>query len=108
MWSWERLTKIQAPTRPENVWPEVWTKIGKTAQHREKQELQNGKPKFDNARRLRGIYFTDPDDQDYKASLLKTRIKLERRMAAAMPCNKDEGMEEARDNPSMTTGESHE
>ena len=35
-WSGERLTKIQATARPENVWPEVWTKIGKAAQKREK------------------------------------------------------------------------
>ena len=32
MWSGWRLTKIQATTRPENVWPEVWTQIAKAAQ----------------------------------------------------------------------------
>ena len=37
------------------VWPEVWTKIGKAAQNREKQEWAKEKPKLDNARRLRGI-----------------------------------------------------
>ena len=29
MWSGRRLTKIQATARPENLWPGVWTKIGK-------------------------------------------------------------------------------
>ena len=29
----ERLTKIQTTTRPDYVWPEVWTKIGKAAQN---------------------------------------------------------------------------
>ena len=57
MWSRERLTKIQATTRPDHVWPEVWTKIGKAAQNREKQEWAKEKPKLDNAGRLRGIYF---------------------------------------------------
>ena len=66
MWSGGRLTKIQTTTRPDHVWPEVWTKIGKAAQNREEQEWKNEKPKLDNARRLRGIYFIDPDDQDYK------------------------------------------
>ena len=33
-----RLTKIQTTSRPDHVWPEVWTKIGKAAQNREKQE----------------------------------------------------------------------
>ena len=59
------LTKVQTTTRPDHVWPEVSTKIGKAAQNREKQERKNEKPKLDNARRLRGIYFVDPDDQDY-------------------------------------------
>ena len=36
MCTWRRLTKIQATTRPDQVWPEVWTKIGKAAQNREK------------------------------------------------------------------------
>ena len=48
----ERLTKIQTTTRPDHVWPEVWTKIGKAAQNLEKQELGREKPKLDYARRL--------------------------------------------------------
>ena len=58
MWSWRRLTEIQTTTRPDYVWPEVWTKIGKAAQNREKQEWAKEKPKLDNARKLRGIYFS--------------------------------------------------
>ena len=38
MLSGERLTKIQATTRPEHVCREVWSEIGKAAQKREKQE----------------------------------------------------------------------
>ena len=41
-------------------------KIGKAAQNREKQEWAKEKPKLDNARRLRVIYFIEPDDQDHK------------------------------------------
>ena len=33
-----RLTKIQTTTRLDHVWPEVWTKIGKAAQNREKHK----------------------------------------------------------------------
>ena len=32
LWSGERLTKIQTTSRPDHVWPEVWTKIDKAAQ----------------------------------------------------------------------------
>ena len=40
MWSWERLTKIQATTRPYHVWPKVWTKIGTATQNRENRNGQ--------------------------------------------------------------------
>ena len=64
MWSGERLTKIQTTTRPDHVWPEIWTKIGKASQNRGKQEWEKEKPKFDNARRLTGICFTESDDRE--------------------------------------------
>ena len=32
MWSGVRITKNEATTRPENLWPEVWIKMGKAAQ----------------------------------------------------------------------------
>ena len=84
----ERLTKLQATSRPENVWPEVWTKFGKAAQKREKPDWANQKPKLDNARRLRGIYFIDPEDGEYEEALKNARRNLEVPMDAAMPCKK--------------------
>ena len=87
-WSWRRLTKVQTTKRPDHVWPEVWTNIGKVEQNREKQEWENEKPKLDNARRPRGIYFIDPDDQEYKVTLKKARRKFERPVDAAVPCKR--------------------
>ena len=55
IWSRWRLTKIQTTTRPDHVWQEVWTKIGKAAQNREKQDWTTEKPKLNNARRLRNL-----------------------------------------------------
>ena len=78
MWSRGRLTKIQATTRPDHVWPEVRTKIGEAAKNREKQEWKNEKTKLDNARKDEGIYSVDPDDQDYKEVLKNARRRLER------------------------------
>ena len=63
---WERLTKVQTTTRPNHVWPEVWLKIGKAAQNREKQEWAVEKSILDNARRLRGMYFIDPNDHSMR------------------------------------------
>ena len=51
-------------------------KLGKAAQNREKQEWKNEKPKLDNARRLRGIYFIDPDDEEYKNPFKKCEEKV--------------------------------
>ena len=69
-----RRTKIQATTRPDYLWPEIWSSMSKAAQKNAKQEwamerakvrklrgvfLFFEKPKVDNARKLRGIYFMD-------------------------------------------------
>ena len=67
------MTKIQTTTRPDYVWPEVWTKIGKAAQNREKPEWAKEKPKLDNARKMRGIYFNDPDDTEHVEILKNAR-----------------------------------
>ena len=45
------------------------------------------KPKLDNARRLRGIYFIDLDDKEFKETIKNARKKLETPMAPALPCN---------------------
>ena len=44
------------------------------------------KPKIDNARQLRGIYFIEPDDEEFKPIMKAARRKLEVPMPAAMPC----------------------
>ena len=66
----------------------AWTQIGKPAQNREKQDWKNGKPELDNAWRLRGIYFIDPDDEEHTEILKNARRKLERPVAPAMPCER--------------------
>ena len=73
MWSGGRLTKI--PSTSDHVWPEVWTKIGKAAQNREKQEWAKEKPKLDNARRLRGFTSSILTNQEEKEILKKMREK---------------------------------
>ena len=55
--------------------PEVWTKIGKAAQDREKLQWAIETPKFDNARRLRGIYFINREDDEFKVAIRKLRAR---------------------------------
>ena len=86
-WSGERLTKRQATSRPDHLWPELWTKLARNAKLREKHKWAIEKPKLDNARRLRGIYFIDPYDKEFKNKPLGMQgNKLETPMAPAMPC----------------------
>ena len=66
MWSGGRLTKVQTTTRTYHEKPYVWTNITKAAEKRERQEWASKKPKLENARRMRGIYFIDPEDKEKK------------------------------------------
>ena len=86
VWSGGRLTKRQVTSRPDHLWPELWIKLGRNARLQERQKWFNEKPKLDNARRLRGIYFIDPEDMEFKETIKNARKKLETPMAHAMPC----------------------
>ena len=82
LWSRRQLTEIQATTRLDYLWPEIWSDMSKAAWAIEK-------PKLDNARKLRGIYFIDPKDGEFKETIKNARKKLEIPMEAAMPCKKE-------------------
>ena len=73
LWSGERLTKIQTTSRPDHIWRDPWTRIGKNAQTREKQEWAIEKPKVNNARRLRGIDFIDPEGEECEEIIKKRK-----------------------------------
>ena len=86
MWSGWRLTWRQVTSRPDHLWPELWTKLGRNAELREKQKWSIEKSKLGNARRSRGIYFIDPKDKEFKETNRNARKKLETPMAPAAPC----------------------
>ena len=86
MWSGERLTKRQATSRPDHLWPELSIKLGRNAKMKEKHKWSDEKPKLDNARRLRGNFFIDPEDKEFKETIRNARKKLETPMAPAVPC----------------------
>ena len=65
VWSGERLTRKQLTSRPDYLWSELWTKLERNAQLKERQQWSHQKPKLDNARKLRGIYFIDPEDKEF-------------------------------------------
>ena len=81
---------VQTTTRPDHGCLEIRTQIGEATQKREKQEWANEKPKLENTRRTTGIYFIDPQDQEYEETIENARKKLEKHMDAAMPCKKED------------------
>ena len=86
MWPRRRLTKRQATSRPDHLWPELWRGLARNAKLREKHKWALEKPKLDNARRLGGIYFIDPEEKEFKETIKNARRKSETPMAPAMPC----------------------
>ena len=56
-WSGKRLTRKQTTSRADTLWPEMWTHMSDASKRKEKQKCAIEKPKLDNARRLRDIYF---------------------------------------------------
>ena len=77
MWSGERLTRKQLTSKPDYLWPELWKTMGKNAKLKEKQKWSNGKLHLENARKLRGIYFIDLEDTEFKETIKNAREKLE-------------------------------
>ena len=81
-----RLTRKQLTSRPDHLWPELWKSMGKHAKLKEKQVWSNEKLHLENARKLRGICFIDPEDKEFKETIKNARKKLETSVAPAVPC----------------------
>ena len=79
-WSGGRLT------RPDHLWPELWKSMGMHVKLEEKQKWSNEKIHLENARKLRGIYFIDPEDTEFKETIKNALEKLETSVALAVPC----------------------
>ena len=60
--------------------------MGKHDKLKEKQKWSNEKLHLEIVRKLRGIYFIDPEDKEFKETIKNARKKLETPMAPAMPC----------------------
>ena len=86
MWSGERLTRKQLTSRSDQLWPELWKSMEKHAKLKEKQKWSEEKLHLENERKLRRIYFIDPEDKEFKETIKNARKKLETSVALAMDC----------------------
>ena len=50
--------------------------MGKHAKLKEKQKWSNEKLHLENARKLQGIYFIDPEDREFKETIKNARMKI--------------------------------
>ena len=69
-----------------DIQPELWKSMGKHAKLKEKQKWSNEKLHLVNARKLRGIYFIDPEDKEFNETIKNARKKLETSVAPDMHC----------------------
>ena len=76
-WFEGRLTRKQTTSRPNSVWPDKWTQMSDAAKKKATQRWSIEKPNLDNAGLLRGIYFIDPSDEEFKLIVKAARRKLE-------------------------------
>ena len=52
----------------------MWKRMSDASKRKEKPKWTIEKPKLDNARRLRGIYFIDPEDEEFK-EIMKNAVE---------------------------------
>ena len=60
--------------------------MGKHAKLKEKQKWSEEKLHLENERKLRWIFFIDPEDEEFKETIKNARKMLETSDAPAMPC----------------------
>ena len=60
--------------------------MGKNAKLKEKQKWFDEKFHLENERKLRGIYFVDPEDTEFKETVKNARTKLETTVVPVVPC----------------------
>ena len=76
MCSRERLTKIQVMSRPDPLWPENQSGMSQTVHRGEKKQWVIEKTKFDNAKKLTGIFFICLEDVEFQETMNNARTKL--------------------------------
>ena len=76
-WSGRRVPRKQTTSRPDDVWPDMWNFMSDAGKKKAKQGWAIEKPKLDNARQLRGIFFIEPNDEEFKLKMKAARRKLE-------------------------------
>ena len=84
LWSGEETDKTASDIQARLFMARTLDEIGKECEAEERQKWSREKPQLDNARKLRGIYFIDPEDKEFIETMKNARKKLETSVAPAM------------------------
>ena len=85
-WSGWTQTRKETNSGPDNVKPDMWKHVSDAAKSKAKKKWAIEKPKFENARQMRGIFFIEPEDEEFEHTMKNACRKLEIPIPAAMPC----------------------
>ena len=86
MWSGGKIDEKTAYIQARSSMARALEVNGKARQAEGEAKVSNEKLHLENARKLRGIYFIDPEDTEFKETIKNARNKLETSVAPAMPC----------------------
>ena len=86
MWSRKRLTKRQATSRPDHLWPELWRGMARNAKLRESIDGQLKNQSSIMPEDYEESISPHPEDKEFKETIRNARRKLETPMAPVMPC----------------------
>ena len=81
-WDWQ---ESKQPT--DTLWPEIRKDKSEASKFKEKQKWAIEKPKLDNARRLRGVYFIAPADDEFKDIMKKKKKRAWKAGSSDASCN---------------------
>ena len=79
---------MQATSRPEHIWPDVWSNVLENSRHNEKPHAATEKSKLDKSRKLRGIDYVAPGDMDFQ-DFMKIFAKGSRKCTWNLQCREN-------------------
>ena len=86
-WAAGRLTRIQATTRPDSIWPEIWTSLSKKNKQIEIDKWSKENAEGEEARRKQGISKVEEEETDEFCKIL-AKAKQNHSCLMPRPCQR--------------------
>ena len=83
---WGEINEKTAYIQARSFISRIWKTMRRNAKLKEKQKWSNEKFYLENARKLRGFYFIDPEDKEFNENIKNACEKLETSVVPAVLC----------------------